>query len=54
MKNIFSLILFSALSLNAQKVKINPDFKSGNEPSLAINPKNNAQVVLAFNNNHVF
>jgi hypothetical protein len=33
---------------------LNNQFKGGNEPSLVINPNNNAQVVLAFNNHHVF
>ncbi len=50
----FFLLCFAVQISLAQNTEINPQFLSGNEPSLAINPKNNAQVMLAFNNNNVF
>jgi hypothetical protein len=36
------------------QVQFNQHFKGGNEPSLVINTDNNAEIVLAFNTNHVF
>jgi hypothetical protein len=53
MKTFFFLIGFTCVNLYSQ-VQLNQQFKGGNEPSLVINPNNNAEVVLAFNTNHVF
>ncbi|MDP2175348.1 MAG: hypothetical protein Q8K70_05485 [Bacteroidota bacterium] len=53
MKMVLFLLSFIASQLFAQIV-LNNQFKGGNEPSMVINPKNNAQIVLAFNNHHVF
>lgn len=36
----------------SQHVKLT-QFSGGNEPSIAVNPNNNAEVILAFNNNNV-
>jgi hypothetical protein len=38
----------------SQKVIIHQEFRDGNEPSLVINPKNNSEIVIAFNKNNVF
>jgi hypothetical protein len=53
MKSFFFLLAFGSVNLFGQ-VQINQQFKGGNEPSLVINPKNNAEIVLAFNTNNVF
>ena len=53
MKTFFFLIGFTCVNLYSQ-VQLNQQFKGGNEPSLVINPNNNAEVVLAFNTNNVF
>ena len=53
MKSFFFILVFTCLNIYSQ-VLINQQFKGGNEPSLVINPNNNAEIVLAFNTNHVF
>jgi len=53
MKSFFFLIGLTCINLYSQ-VQLNQQFKGGNEPSLVINPKNNAEIVLAFNTNNVF
>jgi hypothetical protein len=53
MKSFFFLLTFVSVNLYSQ-VQINQQFNGGNEPSLVINPKNNAEIVLAFNTYNVF
>lgn len=53
MKSFFLIMGFICINLYCQ-VQINQQFNGGNEPSLVVNPLNNAEIIVAFNTHHVF
>ncbi len=54
MKKILWILCMITIRSEAQNPQILEFSRGGNEPSLAVNPDNNAQVVLAYNNFNVF
>lgn len=51
MKILQVVLLLTAFKLSAQNHSLYMQYPASNEPSLAVNPWNNAQVLLAFNDN---